>query len=157
LFSTDRVIIRLFIFGVCLALIILICAYHGISGKKRIIRISDEMLEKGQLTGRFWRIVKCKESEITVSKFSYSVRLACNDTKGCRPGDNVSFIAQKVSRQSTLWVPERFKVHGTSSFKFCISGIALLLVFLMCYRHLSVERGCFDLIFRKRESSCPMD
>lgn len=157
MFSTDRFLLRLLTFSALIVLSIAICAYHGISGKKRITRLTDEMMENGHLTGRFWRVVKCKEGEITISKYGYSVNLACKNQLDCHPGDNVSFVARKGGGNSILWIPERMKFHGTSSLKFWISGIAVLISFLMCCRHLSVQRGSVGLTFRKRESSCPMD
>lgn len=157
MFSTDRVFLRLLTFSVLIVLIIAICAYHGISGKKRIIRLTDEMMENGHLTGRFWRVVKCKEGEITISKYGYSVNLACKNQIDCRPGDNVSFVAKKGGGNSILWVPERMKFHGTSSFKFWISGIGVLFVLVMCYRHFGLVRQSLSLTFKEKLNSCQTD
>lgn len=160
MFSEDRFISRFIIFISAVGLVVAICLFHGFFDKERTTRFIDEMIKNRQLIGKFWRIVECRENHFVVSKFNRTIILTHSARENCRAGDNISFIAQKEEMENGTidsWCPIKVHFHGTSSFKFWISAVAVLLVMLKCFKDLGFDRHSFSLTFKDERSSCLMD
>ena len=159
MFNRDRILLRILFFIFSLAVCVALCAYHGTSGKKRIINLINEMTLNGTLTDSYWEVKETRDGVITISKYGYSINLVCDKQRGYRPGDMVSFIAQKEqgNNDSTLWLPERIHLHGTSFFKFCISSLAIIIVLVMCCCHFGLAKKTWGLILKEDSNSCRTD
>ncbi len=123
------------------------------NSKKRTIRLVDEMIEKGTLAGKFWRVSHTHNSQITVTKFQRHVTLKCPQEVGVQVGDKISFIAtlEKLeSEEIPLWHPTTTRYHSSSLCKYLISVPALLLLFISALRHLKFDVKNLSLVYRKR-------
>ncbi len=152
MFHSNRISLRLLFIVLSLAICFAVCVYHGKSGKKRITHLTNEMIQGGKLTGRFWRVQTCRQNIVTLSKYGYKISLVTINFKNFHPGDRVSFIARKEKKGSddVLWFPEKIHVHGTSVYKFWISGLAVVFVLLMCRMYLGYANNSWSLIFKEK-------
>lgn len=147
--SSNRIALRVLFIISSLAVCVAICAYHGISGRERIIHLTEQMIQDGKLTARFWKVQACRQNLVTLSKYGYRINLDGSRVQNLNPGDKVSFIARKSENEDFFWFPEKVHVHGTSTLKFWISGIAVLFVLLKFRLHFEFKRDSWSLIFRR--------
>jgi hypothetical protein len=152
MFHSNRISIRLLFIVLSLAVCLAACVYHGISGKKRITHLANEMIQGGKFTGRFWRVQTSGQDLVALSKYGYRINLLTNNFKNFRPGDSVSFIAhkEKPGSDDNRWFPEKIHVHGTSAFKFWISGLAVVFALLMGCIHLGYAKHYLSLTFKEK-------
>ena len=159
MFSSDKIIPRLAVFSILVVIIGAMCWYYGRSFNEKAVSINADMIQKGRLSGRFWRVLECDNQWITLTKYGFRINLTGVDAQECRPGDYISFIARKgaAEKNMSLWHPEIIHFHGTSKFRFLISYIAIIMVFWMCCRHLGVRKNCWSLVFRRQKKPCLTD
>lgn len=158
-FQDKRIIQRSITFATAVLFVIILCTLHGIKAKERTIRLIDQMIENGNLTGKFWRVIQSQNGQITITKYQRIITLACALPRDARIGDKISFIAdlENANGQSApLWHPTKIHFHGTSSFKYGISVLSMLLVFMMALKYFRFDRKSFSLTFRKRAGRCLM-
>ena len=154
--STHHIPRRLTVFCISIAVICSICLSHGISGRKRTIAILDQMLEAGQLTGKYWRVTSIHDDRINITKYQRTIALACSLSKDIQIGDRISFIANKEKTNSPsgrIWYPVRIYFHVNSAFKHWISFVSVLIVSIMGFRYLGFDRESFGLILKREEKT----
>ena len=137
-FLSNEITRRAIIFSFSIAIIISLCAYHGILGRVKTIDLIDQMIVNGNLTGKFWRVIKAQDDQITITKYQRTITLSVHPQKRIRAGDKVSFVAKLGNAQDHLgasWYAIILRIHGTSSFKFILSFVSVMIVIVMFLRH----------------------
>ena len=159
MFVSNRILPRFLFFILFLAGTVVFCLYHGFSAKERTILLIDEMIQDGKLIGNYWHAAECRDGVVMLTKYGYSVNIASRDLQGCCPGEGVSFIARKVKKNKGffMWILEKVHLHGTSTFKFWISGLGILFVLVMCFRHFGLAKGTWSLTLKEDSDSCQTD
>jgi hypothetical protein len=142
---------RFIVLATVAIVLISLCALHGSRGKSRAIHLIDQMIERGNLTGKFWRITALGDGQITLTKYQRVVVLSCSTPRDVRIGDNVSFIAERPIPQAGdfgPWQPKNVHFHGTSWFKYGLSVLSSLLIFVLCLRHFHLDNHSLTFIPR---------
>lgn len=151
IFSEKDFVKRSIFFGVSVTLIAALCLFHGIAGRAKTISVIDQMLANGELMGKFWRVIKIQTGQITISKYQRNIRLVSAFPKDAHIGDKISFIAKiekRKGRSAFLWRPTKIRFHGTSSFRYWVSLISVLVVLVMGLKYLRFDRRSFSLTFK---------
>jgi hypothetical protein len=113
--------------------------------------ILDQMLETGHLTGKHWRVTGILDDRINITKYQRTITLACSASKDIQVGDRISFIAKidNTNKPSDpIWYPVRIYFHVNSAFKYWISVLSVLIVFIMGFRYVGFDRESFGLILK---------
>lgn len=154
-FLSNEVTRRAIIFSFSISVIISLCTYHGISGRVKAIDLIDQMIEDGNLTGKFWGVIKVQHDQITITKYQRTITIENRPFKNIQIGDKISFVAKVRSANSHIdpfWYPIKIRLHGTSSFKYGLSILSVLLVLSLCLRHFGFDRKSFCIAFKEREA-----
>lgn len=86
LFSDTKLAQRSIIFCASVVIVITFCVFHGISGRVKAIHRLDQMLENGNLTGKFWTVIKVQAHQrIAVTKYQRIITLAGPSPKKREP------------------------------------------------------------------------
>ena len=139
---------RSMILAFALTMALILCVLHGIKAKQRTIRRIDRMINEGQMTGKFWRVVRYQEGQMTLTKYERVIELACSLPEDIRVGDKVSFMAslEKGKPSSvSLWRPIDIRFHGTSGFRYWLSLFAVFVVLIMTVNHFRFDRESMSL------------
>ena len=152
LFSSRKLAQRSLIFSISLVIIITLCIFHRISGQVKTLDLIEQMLRTGNLTGKFWGVIKIQAEQITITKYQRTITLAYYSSKDVQIGDKISFVAKAEnanSRPISMWRPTKIHFHGTSSFKYGISVLSVLIVLYMSLRYFRFDRKSFSIIFKE--------
>lgn len=94
------------------------------------------------------------DDRINITKYNYTITLACSVSKDIQIGDRISFIANKEKNNSPsdqVWYPVRIYFHISSAFKYWVSLVSVLIVSLMGFRYFGFDRGSVSLILKREE------
>jgi len=147
------IIVRLLVFGIATIFVIGLCVGHGIKAKDRSVHLVDQMIETGNITGKFWNVIRLKNNQITVTRYQRIITLVYPVKTGVRINDQISFIASledSNGKSGSLWHPTEVRFHGTSGFKYGVSALSILLVLILGFKHIRFDRRTLSLTFIKR-------
>ena len=150
-FSNSEFTRRLVMFCIFLPIVMVLCVFHGLSAKSKAIYLIDQMIAKGNLTGKFWRVIQSQNGQITITKYQRTIALVSAFPKDAHIGDRISFIAKiekAKGKSAPPWHPTKIRFHGTSSFKYGISVLSVSLVLIMGLKYLRFDRKSFSLTFK---------
>ena len=142
---------RFIVVGAVAVVLVVLCAFHGSQDKTRAIHLIDQMIEHGNLTGKFWRIAALGDRQITLTKYQRVVVLFYSAPRDARIGDNVSFIAERPIPQTgdfAPWQPKSVHFHGTSWFKYWLSVLSLLGISILCLKHFRLDNHSLTFVPR---------
>jgi len=155
LFSDTKLAQRSIIFCASVVIVITFCVFHGISGRMKSIHRLDQMLENGNLTGKFWTVIKVQaDQRIAVTKYQRIITLAGPLTRNAQIGDKISFTTKLENadyQSAPLWHLTKIRFHGMSFFKYGISVLSVLLVLMMGFKYFKFDRKSFSLTFKERQ------
>jgi len=129
-----------------------LCILHAIKAKQRTIGTINRMIDEGQVTGKFWRVVRYQEGQVTLGKYQIVIELASSLPEDIRVGDKVSFMAslEKGNPPSvSLWRPIEIRFHGTNGFRYWLSLLAVSIVLIMGVNHFRFDRESMSLTPKK--------
>jgi hypothetical protein len=150
----NLIFTRSMILAFALTMALILCILHGIKAKQRTIRRINGMIYEGQVTGKFWRVARYQEGQVTLTKYERVIELACSLPEDIRVGDKVSFIAslQKGKPSSvSLWRPIEIRFHGTSGFRYWLSLLAVFVVLIMTVNRFRFDGASMSLTPKKGE------
>lgn len=131
---------------------LILCVLHAIKAKERTICTINRMIDEGQVTGKFWRVVRYQEGQVTLGKYQMVIELASSLPEDIRVGDKVSFMAslEKGNPPSvSLWRPIEIRFHRTSGFRYWLSLLAVSIVLIMGVNHFRFDRESMSLTPKK--------
>ena len=150
----NLILSRCMILAFALTMALILCVLHGIKAKQRTILSINRMIGEGQVTGKFWRVVRYQEGQVTVTKYERVIELASSLPEDIRVGDKVSFMAslEKGNPPSvSLWRPIEIRFHGASGFRYWLSLLAVFVVLIMSFNHFRFDRKSMSLTPKKGE------
>lgn len=118
------------------------------------MRVMDQMMQDGNLVGKFWRITGIHRDQITVTKYQRFITLVCSWPAGLKIGDRVSFIATTKPKRNgsvPLWQASEIHFHGDSRLKFYLSVLAVLIVLLLGRRHFEINWSSLNIGLKQGE------
>lgn len=101
-FLSNEVTRRAIVFSFFISIIISLCTYHGILGRVKAIDLIDQMIGNGNLTGKFWRVIKVKDDLITITKYQRTITIENRSLKNIQIGDKISFVARVRSANGQI-------------------------------------------------------
>ncbi len=154
IFLHINLVRRLVLFCICVAVVVVLCYIHGFSAKTNTVQQISQMIASGKLTGKAWRVINIQDSQITLTRFHHTIKLASSVQRKIQIDDKISFIAKARNSKDGIkkWCPVRMKIHGTSALKYILSFFSVAIISIMLFRYFDLDRDSFSVVLKKEEN-----
>jgi len=154
-FSHGGLVPRLVICCISIVIVAALCYFHGLSGRTMAMQQIDQMIETGNLTGKFWKVINIQDGQVTLTKYHLIITLSYSGKKKIQRNDKISFLAKvRASKDGVkVWYPVRLRNHGSSTPKFILSFFSVVIVFVMIFRYFGFDKKTLSFVFKQEKAN----